>query len=58
MTLIPIMIIFIGATLSKAAIGFISRRTLDSYNVEFWIGIVKKIIESRLVFPVVSHFLL
>jgi len=36
------MIIFIGATLSKAAIGFISRRTLDSYNVEFCIGIVFK----------------
>jgi len=53
---IPVMMIFIGASLSKTTLGSISCHKLNNCNVEFQFGIVKKIL-LKVKFSVVSHLL-
>jgi hypothetical protein len=53
---IPMMMIFIRANLSKTTLGSISCHKLNNCNVEFQFGIVKKIL-LKVKFSVVSHLL-
>jgi hypothetical protein len=44
---ISMMMIFIETSLHKTSLSSINCRKLNSYNVEFQFGIVKKIIEGK-----------